>query len=48
MTCVVFSKLKSSSVASNFHELWPASKFNWRILNIWWHLGCAKSRQSYL
>jgi len=22
-------------------------KYNWRILNISWHLGCAISRQSY-
>ena len=33
---------------SNFHEPWPTSKFNWGILNIWWHLGYAISRQSYL
>ena len=32
---------------SNFHEPWP-SKFNWRILNISWHLSYAISRKSYL
>ena len=29
---------------SNFHEPWPPSKFNWRILNILWHFGYAISR----
>ena len=33
---------------SNFYEPWPPSKFNWRILNISWHLGYAISWQSYL
>jgi len=33
---------------SNFHEPWPPSKFNWRILNTSWHLDYAISRQSYL
>jgi len=28
-----------------FDELWPLSKFNWRILNISWHLGYAISLQ---
>jgi len=37
-----------SQWVSNFHEPWPPSKFNWRILNISWHLGYAMSRQSYL
>ena len=32
---------------SNFHEAWPPSKFNSRILNTSWHLGYAISRQSY-
>jgi len=26
---------------SNFQEMWSPSKFNWRILNISWHLGHA-------
>jgi len=30
---------------SNSHEPWPPSKFNWRILNMSWHLGYAISRQ---
>jgi len=33
---------------SNFHEPWPPFKFNWRMLNISWHLRYTISRRSYL